>query len=130
MKTDSIFYRLFQDYPALLFELLGQDPSLAAGYEFSSREVKELAFRLDGLFLPPDAGQPIYFVEVQFQRDPSLYFRVVAEMAMYLRQYEPAQPCQAVVFYPRESVDPGIPVSLGMFASSIVRVYLNQLPET
>ncbi len=54
MKTDSIFYRLFQDYPALLFELLGQDPSLAASYEFSSREVKELAFRLDGIFIPFD----------------------------------------------------------------------------
>jgi predicted transposase/invertase (TIGR01784 family) len=130
MKTDSIFYRLFQDYPALLFELVGQDPSLAEGYEFSSREVKELAFRLDGLFLPAQNDQPIYFVEVQFQKDPSLYYRLVAEMAMYLRQYQPVQPCQAVVLYPREGADSGIPVSLGMFASSIQRVYLNQLPDT
>ncbi len=130
MKTDSIFYRLFKDYPALLFELLGQDPSLATGYEFSSREVKELAFRLDGLFLPAQNNKPIYFVEVQFHRDPSLYYRLVAEMAMYLRQYQPVQPCQAVVLYPRESVDPGIPVSLGMFAPLIQRVYMNQLPDT
>jgi predicted transposase/invertase (TIGR01784 family) len=130
MKTDSIFYRLFKDFPSLLFELLGQDPSLAGGYEFSSREVKELAFRLDGLFLPADTGQPIYFVEVQFQKDPSLYFRVVAEMAMYLRQYEPIQHCQVVVLYPRKSLDLGIPASLGLFAPSIQRVYLNQLPES
>jgi predicted transposase/invertase (TIGR01784 family) len=108
---------------------LGQDPSLAAGYEFSSREVKELAFRLDGIFLPFDTEQPIYFVEVQFQRDPGLYYRLVAEMVLYLRQYEPAQPCQMVVLYPRESIDLGIPISLGMFAPSILRVYLNQLPE-
>jgi predicted transposase/invertase (TIGR01784 family) len=130
MKTDSIFYRLFKDFPSLLFELLGQDPSLAAGYEFSSREVKELTFRLDGIFLSSDTEQPIYFVEVQFQKDPSLYFRVVAEMAMYLRQYEPIQPCQVVVLYPRKSLDLGIPASLGMFATSIQRVYLNQLPES
>ncbi|NJL99062.1 MAG: Rpn family recombination-promoting nuclease/putative transposase [Synechococcaceae cyanobacterium SM2_3_2] len=130
MKTDSIFYRLFKDFPSLLFELLGQDPYLAAGYEFSSREVKELAFRLDGIFLSSDTDQPIYFVEVQFQKDPSLYYRVVAEMAMYLRQHEPIQPCQVVVLYPRKSLDPGIPASLGMFATSIQRVYLNQLPDT
>jgi predicted transposase/invertase (TIGR01784 family) len=130
MKTDSIFYRLFKDFPSLLFEVLGQDPSLAAGYEFSSREVKELAFRLDGIFLPPDTEQPIYFVEVQFQRDPKFYYRFVAEIAMYLRQYQPAQPCRAVVLFPRESLDLGIPASLGMFATEIQQVYLDQLPET
>jgi predicted transposase/invertase (TIGR01784 family) len=130
MKTDSIFYRLLKDFPSLLFEVLGQDPSLAAGCEFSSREVKELAFRLDGIFLPSDTEQPIYFVEVQFQRDPKFYYRFVAEIAMYLRQYQPVQPCRAVVLFPRESLDLGIPASLGMFATEIQRVYLDQMPET
>ncbi|NJO86489.1 MAG: DUF2887 domain-containing protein, partial [Synechococcaceae cyanobacterium RM1_1_27] len=87
-------------------------------------------FRLDGIFLPSVRDRPIYFVEVQFQRDPKFYYRFVAEMAMYLRQYQPAQPCRAVVLYPRESLDLGIPASLELLAAGIQRVYLNQLPET
>ncbi|MGF1575475.1 MAG: DUF2887 domain-containing protein [Cyanophyceae cyanobacterium] len=42
-------------------------------YEFSTQEGKDLAFRLDGIFLSSDTAQPIYFVEVQLQRDPNLY---------------------------------------------------------
>ncbi len=130
MRTDSIFYRLFQDFPVLLFELLGQDQSQAVGYEFSSREVKELAFRLDGIFIPSDSTRPIYCVEVQFQKDPSFYYRFVAEIAVYLRQYQPAQLCRAVVFYPQQSIDLGIPNALSLFAPAIQRIYLDQLPKT
>lgn len=52
MKTEIIFYQLFQIFLSLLFELIGQSPTEAQGYEFSSREIKELAFRFDGVFLP------------------------------------------------------------------------------
>ena len=46
------------------------DPSIV--YEVKSVEVKEISFRLDGVFLPPDDHPhlPICFVEVQFQKDP------------------------------------------------------------
>ncbi|WP_043995446.1 DUF2887 domain-containing protein, partial [Microcystis aeruginosa] len=71
MKTDKIFYTLFQVFPELLFQLLGKSPNLAQNYQFKSVEIKELAFRLDGVFIPdadpPD--YPLYFVEVQFQKD-------------------------------------------------------------
>lgn len=70
----------------MLFEILGQDPALAQNYEFSSREVKQLAFRLDGLFLPKHAGIPIYFVEVQFQWDPEFYYRLLAEIYGHLEK--------------------------------------------
>lgn len=50
MKTDSIFYRLFQEFPQFFFELLGANPDLARNYEFTSQEIKQLAFRIDGLF--------------------------------------------------------------------------------
>jgi predicted transposase YdaD len=43
MKTDSIFYRLFQEFPEFFFELIGTSPNEAASYEFTSREVKQLA---------------------------------------------------------------------------------------
>jgi len=63
----------------------------AATYEFTSREVKQLAFRLDGLFLPTtkEPEKPIYMVEVQFQPDENLYYRLFGELFLYLRQYKP-----------------------------------------
>ncbi|GET44224.1 hypothetical protein MiSe_90500 [Microseira wollei NIES-4236] len=59
------------------FELINQSPDEAVAYEFTSREVKQLAFRLDGLFLPTtnEPEKPLYLVEVQFQPDPDLYYR-------------------------------------------------------
>ncbi|HLO85243.1 MAG TPA: DUF2887 domain-containing protein, partial [Nostocaceae cyanobacterium] len=45
MKTDSIFYRLFQSLPSIFFELINQSPAEASAYEFTSCEVKQLSFR-------------------------------------------------------------------------------------
>lgn len=66
MRTDTIFYQLFQTLPSVLFELIGEPASLAEGYQFTSQEIKELARRFDGVFLPPegDIDSLIYFVEV------------------------------------------------------------------
>jgi hypothetical protein len=61
LKTDSLFYRLFQTRPQLLFDLLGA-VSAASAYQFQSVELKRTAFRLDGLFTPPMAA-PLFFSE-------------------------------------------------------------------
>jgi predicted transposase YdaD len=53
MKTDSLFYRLFQDWPALVLELVGLEAS-ATGYTLRAEEVKQTGFRLDGVLVPPD----------------------------------------------------------------------------
>ncbi len=45
MKTDTIFYSLFQEFPSIFFELINQSPEQAASYEFTSREIKQLAKR-------------------------------------------------------------------------------------
>lgn len=68
MKTDIIFYRLFQEFPNIFFELISQPELPADTYQFTSVELKQLAFHLDGLFLPPpnQPNLPMYFVEVQF----------------------------------------------------------------
>jgi predicted transposase/invertase (TIGR01784 family) len=94
VKTDSIFYSLFQSFPSIFFELINRSPEEAASYEFTSREVKQLAFRLDGLFLPKtnEPDKPFYLVEVQFQPDASLYYRVFAELFLFLKQYQPPHP--------------------------------------
>lgn len=48
MRTDSIFYKIFETLPDTLFALIGESTDLAKDYEFKSIEVKELAFRIDG----------------------------------------------------------------------------------
>jgi predicted transposase YdaD len=51
MKTDSIFYRIFKDFPSIFFELINNPTQSGVGYEFSSIEVKQTAFR--GCFKSP-----------------------------------------------------------------------------
>lgn len=80
MKTDSIFYRLFQEFPSIFFELINNPPETANSYQFSSVEIKQTAFRIDGVFLPIQEDNPIYFVEVQFQSDTELYSRLLSEI--------------------------------------------------
>jgi predicted transposase/invertase (TIGR01784 family) len=84
MRRDSIFYQLFRQFPALLFELLPQPPDRANEYIFESVEVKETSFRMDGVFLPPDPSGIVYFCEVQFQPDEMLYERIDAERSIYI----------------------------------------------
>ena len=102
MKTDSLFYRLFQRLPALILEMAGIAVPDASGYQFRSEEIKQTAFRLDGLLVPPAQSSewPIVFVEVQFQPDTDFYSRFFAEIFLYLHRYQPAHPWQAVVIYP------------------------------
>ena len=58
MRRDSIFYKLFKQMPELLFELIEQSVPNADRYRFDSVEVKETAFRIDGVFLPPEDRNP------------------------------------------------------------------------
>jgi predicted transposase YdaD len=51
MRRDSIFYQLFRQSPTLLFSLISEPPEDADQYVFEAVEVKETAFRLDGIFL-------------------------------------------------------------------------------
>ena len=131
MKTDSIFYRLFQEFPEFFFELIGSSPKRAASYEFASREVKQLAFRMDGLFIPTtDApNQPFYLVEVQFQPDKTLYYRIFGEMFLYLRQYRLSHPWQVVVIYPSRAVEreEKIHFSEILNLNRVRRIYLDEL---
>ena len=145
MRTDTIFYQLFQTFPSLLFELLGESPSLAEGYQFTSKEIKELARRFDGLFLPPEEATDllIYFVEVEFQKKDDFYWRLFAEIFVYLNQYKPTQDFRAVAVFANRSCDPGIPRQYRRFARGdtatprdrpsetplLTRLYLDELAQ-
>jgi predicted transposase/invertase (TIGR01784 family) len=130
MRRDSIFYQLFRQFPALLFELLPQPPDRANEYIFESVEVKETSFRMDGIFLPPDPSGIVYFCEVQFQPDEMLYERIDSERSIYIyRNRERFFDWGAVVIYPSRSVEQlRLETVREMLASGrIQRVYLDEL---
>jgi predicted transposase/invertase (TIGR01784 family) len=132
VKTDSLFYRLFQEFPSIFFELIGNTPQTANVYQFSSVEVKQTAFRIDGVFLPLQGDEnPIYFVEVQFQPDTEIYSRLFTEICLYLRQNKPQNHWRAVIVYPSRSVDTGNIKHYREFFDSqrVSRIYLDELGE-
>ena len=136
MKTDSLFYTIFQELPFVFFALLGIPESTTNQYQFTSQELKQLALRLDGLFLPliPNPELPLYIVEVQFQPDPNLYYRLFNELLVYLRQYQPPHPWRLVVIYPDRKTERINDLHFSEFLqlSNITRIYIDELspPET
>ena len=133
MKTDTIFYSLFQAFPSIFFELIDRSPTEAATYEFTSREIKQLAFRLDGLFLPKtnNPEKPLYVVEVQFQPDEDLYYRLFGELFLFLRQYKPPHPWRIVVIYPSRTIEIEQTLQFGelLALNRVRRIYLDELGE-
>lgn len=129
LKTDSIFYRIFQSIPTTFFELINQPPQLASVYQFSSVEVKQLVFRIDGVFLPNAAELPIYFAEVQFQPNKKFYSRLFTEIFNYLDKTELTNNWRGVVIYPNRSVDTGDTERYTELLNSqrVTRVYLDEL---
>ncbi|MCY7331082.1 MAG: DUF2887 domain-containing protein [Pseudanabaena sp. CAN_BIN31] len=138
MRTDTIFFQLFQTFDNLLFELVGLPPEASEGYHFTSVEIKEKAFRFDGIFIPEALEKNIWFVEVQFQKRAEFYWEFIGEIFLYLSQYKPHHDWQAVAIFAKRSIEPELPKQFReLFASDslrdascrIVRIYLNELPQ-
>jgi predicted transposase/invertase (TIGR01784 family) len=117
-----------------LFELIGVSIPSSISYEFRSVEVKETAFRLDGVFWPDaiTTDTPVYVVEVQFQRDEQLYVRLFTEVMTFLRQNPTVRYWQVVVLYGSRACEPR---DMGAYAPFVAlpqvqRVYLDELAET
>ncbi len=132
MRRDSIFYKLFQQYPSLLFELLTNPPDNASEYKFDSVAVKEPKFEIDGVFLPPENQSPgaVYFCEVQFQKDERLYERVFAESSLYFyRNRDRFNDWQVVIIYPSRNTEQSdiYPHRGQLNSPQVRRVYLNEL---
>jgi predicted transposase/invertase (TIGR01784 family) len=127
MKTDSIFYRLFQEYPAVFFEILGQSGETAQYYTFTSVEVKQTAFRLDGVFESNLPELPTYFIEVQFQEDRRFFDRTIAEIILYLAQNDRVTDWHFVIWTARPNLLPALPHKYQPLSSNITIVCLNQL---
>ena len=131
MHTDTIFYQIFLTFHTLLFEILGEPTENATDYKFTSVEVKEKAFRFDGIFMADSLEKPIYFVEVQFQPKPDFYWELIAEINIYLNQFKPVQDWQAVALFAKRSLDVG---ELTAYQQELInsgrikRIYLDELP--
>jgi len=127
MKTDSLFYRLFQEWPQLAIELLDL-PYSGDSYQFVSEEIKQTGFRIDGLFKPiannPD--QPLIFAEVQYQANSDFYGRFISEITLYLYRQKPGRHWRAMVIYPSRSTEkpPSIEFAPFMQLTCIQRIYL------
>ncbi len=129
MKTDSLFYRIFQTAPEIFFTVSGFD-YCAGDYVFQASEIKQTAFRLDGVFKPRNAqtNLPTIFVEVQFQPDAKFYSRFFSEIFLYLHHYPQTNPCKAVVIYPERKTEIN---TLDCYADliqvhKITRIYLQE----
>ncbi len=134
MRRDTIFYKLFQQSPTLLFELLTNPPNNANEYRFDSVAVKEPKFEIDGVFLPPESENPgvVYFCEVQFQRDERLYERVFAESWLYFyRNRDRFSNLHIVIIYPSRSLEQSDirPYLSQLNSSQVNRIYLDELGE-
>lgn len=132
MKTDSLFYRLFQRCPQLVTELLGLEFS-GESYCFGSEEIKQTAFRLDGIFKPltDNPKQPLIFAEVQYQPDDCFYGRFFSEITLYLYLHKPGRSWLALVIYPTRTVEKaaGIEFSPFMALPQLRRIYLEDYQQ-
>lgn len=131
MKTDSLFYKLFLQAPQLVLELAGIEQTGAENYQFRSEEIKQTAFRLDGVLAPPLEKQnlPLVFVEVQFQVDHGFYSRFFCEIFFYLHQNRPVHPWYAVVIYPTRNTEASGErhYSVLLKSQQVQRIYLEDL---
>ena len=131
MKTDTLFYQLFQSFHTLLFELIDRPIAEAEGYKFSSAEIKEKAFRFDGIFMPETNDKPIFLVEVQFQPKEDFYSEFLAEIFLYLNQYRHIQDWQAIAIFAKHNSEPTPDKFCQELIASgrITRIYLEDLRE-
>jgi predicted transposase/invertase (TIGR01784 family) len=127
VKTDTLFYRLFQRAPKLALELLGLDYANDS-YCFSSEELKQTAFRIDGLLKPltTDPEQPLIFIEVQYQPDHDFYGRLFSEITLYLYLNKPKRNWLALVIYPNRSIEKSTSIEFLPILNSpqLQRIYL------
>ncbi|MCC6446053.1 MAG: Rpn family recombination-promoting nuclease/putative transposase [Armatimonadetes bacterium] len=133
MKSATLFYYLFQEFPSIFFELIGCEGRLAEDYTFTSVEVKQPDFRIDGVFVPrlSDPEHPVYFVEVQFQKDPRLHARLYAEIFLYLYQQEAESDWRGIVIFPYRRMETAVPIGYRqpVEAGYIQYLYLDALAK-
>jgi predicted transposase/invertase (TIGR01784 family) len=135
MRTDAIFYQLFAISPETFFLVLGKSADeardLAAQYQYEALEFKETAHRADGVFLPKEEGEPLYFLEVQFYPLPSVFADILLKAYTYLKQHDPGQEFFAVVLFGSRDLEPEQlkPYQSLIDSGHLQRYYVDEMPE-
>jgi predicted transposase/invertase (TIGR01784 family) len=132
MRRDTLFYRIFKEFPELLFQLTGNPPPNAAEYRFNSVEVKEPTFRIDGVFEPPvlDGTGTMYLAEVQMQPDQKLCERTFAELfTLFYRSRQLYNDWQCVMIYLSRSTEQKVthPYRALLESDQVQTIYLDEL---
>jgi predicted transposase/invertase (TIGR01784 family) len=132
MRRDTLFYRIFQEFPELLFQLTGDPPQNAAEYRFNSVAVKEPTFTIDRVFQPLvlDGTGTMYLAEVQMQPDQRLCERTFAELfALFYRSRELYNDWQCVMIYLSRSTEQRItyPYRALLNSDQVQIIYLDEL---
>jgi predicted transposase/invertase (TIGR01784 family) len=88
---------------------------------------------IDGVFLPPESKPGVvYFCEVQFQKDETLYERLFGESLLYFyRNRSRFSDWQAVSIYPSRSVEQSQvhPYRSLLNSEQVHRIYLDELGD-
>jgi predicted transposase/invertase (TIGR01784 family) len=94
-------------------------------------EVKEKAFRFDGIFIPKAKDKPIYLLEVQFQQKEDFYWEYLSEIYLYLNQSRPEHDWKAIAIFARRSYEPEprSHVQEMLNCQRLQRVYLEDLVD-
>ena len=131
MKTDTLFYQLFQEFPWIFFQLIDRESTNLDAYEFIAPEIKQRAFRLDGLFTTTieSSDLPLFFVEVQFYQEADFYDRLFPSIFLYFSQYKPVNSdWYAIVIFDKQSNDVEIPDRYRDLAETrLQRIYLDKV---
>ena len=105
MRTDKQLCLIFEANPEWLFELTGL-PS-PGPCRFQSVSLKAIEQTADGVVIPDAADEVVTILEIQFQRDDEIYFRVVLEMVL-VQQKMRGRRVQGVILFADETLDPRI----------------------
>jgi predicted transposase/invertase (TIGR01784 family) len=131
VKTDILFAEIFKEFPSIFFEFIGKPGTNVNNYSFTSPEIKQRAFRLDGVFSPSEdsSDEPIYFVEIQFYKDEEFYDRLFTSIFLYFSQYKPSNSdWYAVVFYAKRNQETPIPARYNALIEPYLRCfYLDEI---
>ena len=133
MKTDTLFYRFFQELPECFFALVGRPASDAERFRFEAIELKDTAVGINGVYSPRqhDDNEVVFFVEFQNHPSERTYSNLLLKVGLYLEKVNPRQNWQAVVIYRSRSTEQAnlLPYRTWLQSEQLTRIYLDELPE-
>lgn len=129
MRSDALFYELFQAAPQTFFELLQITPPCP--YHFESIPVKSAEKRIDGVLEPEIEGLRIYFIEIQAYFDRLIYWRSLREVATCFEQRPNLfdNDWLAVILFLNRTDDPGPGTLVALAAGENPRIKTIDLLE-